>query len=199
MIGVATIVVDCDNCEHGDICDHIIPWFTLWSFKNGCAELFEMQVDEKWPSINSLFACFSNAVVTWPCDVIAVSHLLDFFVKYFIWQSKSSRAKCFKFSAKTWIWMLYTQIYNKYCIGATFDLQDIRKQWPILCLLPMCRIDAGISIMFMTRFMFSGIYHYLEMSQSANIPNLNSHLVNDYIDSKKTQHWKVIFETRTSP
>mgnify|MGYP001801608753 CR=1 FL=1 len=51
--------------------------FTVWSFKNGCAELFEMQTDKKCPSIHSLFACFSDAVVTWPCDVIAVSYLLD--------------------------------------------------------------------------------------------------------------------------
>ena len=27
--------------------------------------------------LSSLCACFSDAVVTWPCDVIAVSHLLD--------------------------------------------------------------------------------------------------------------------------
>ena len=31
-------------------------------------------------------------------------------------------------------------------ICTTFDLQDIIKHWPILCLLPMCTIDGGISL-----------------------------------------------------
>ena len=53
------------------------PHFSVWSFKDGCAELFEMQADKKCPSIYSLFACFNDDVVTWPCDVIAVSQLLD--------------------------------------------------------------------------------------------------------------------------
>ena len=36
-----------------------------------------MQADKKCFSVYSLFACFSDVVVTGPCDVIAVSHLLD--------------------------------------------------------------------------------------------------------------------------
>ena len=76
--------------------------------------------------------------------------------------------------------MLYTHIFNYFCIGTTFDSQDIRKQ----CLLPMCRIDANISIMIMT-WLTSCIYHYLEMSQRADIRNLNSHLVKDYVNFKK--------------
>ena len=36
-----------------------------------------MQADKKRPSLYFLFACFSGFVVTSPCGVIAVSHLLD--------------------------------------------------------------------------------------------------------------------------
>ena len=45
--------------------------------------------------------------------------------------------------------MLYVHIFSWYCIGTVFDLLDIIKQWPnlCLCLLPMCTINAGISIM----------------------------------------------------
>ena len=63
-----------------------VPQFTVWSFKVGCAELFEMQADKKYPSIHSLFPCFSDALVTWPCDVIAVSHILDMKVIYSYFQ-----------------------------------------------------------------------------------------------------------------
>ena len=49
----------------------------MWSFKNGCAELFETQADKKCPFIFFVFVCFDDAVVTWPYDVIAVSNWLD--------------------------------------------------------------------------------------------------------------------------
>ena len=54
-----------------------VPIYTVWSFKDGCADLLEMQVDKKCPSKYSLFACFSDVLVTWLCDIIAVSHILD--------------------------------------------------------------------------------------------------------------------------
>ena len=41
-----------------------VPQFTVGSFKDGCAELFEMQADKKCLSVYSLFACLSDAVVT---------------------------------------------------------------------------------------------------------------------------------------
>ena len=46
-------------------------------FKVECAELCETQADKKCPSKYSVFDCFSDPVVTWPCDVIFASHLLD--------------------------------------------------------------------------------------------------------------------------
>ena len=64
---------------------HIVL-FTVLSFQDRCAGLFEMQVDQKCPSIYSLFACFSDTVVTWPWDVIAVSNY--------------------------WIWMLYSYFHQ---------------------------------------------------------------------------------------
>ena len=42
--------------------------------------------------------------------------------------------------------MLYSYIFNKYCAGTTVYLQNIIKQWPILCLLPMCSTDTSIII-----------------------------------------------------
>ena len=51
--------------------------FSVWSFKGGCTETFEMQADKKCPSLYSIIACSDDAVVTWLCDVIAVSSLLD--------------------------------------------------------------------------------------------------------------------------
>ena len=58
------------------------PELIVWSSKDGCAEHFEMQADKNCPSIYSLFACFTNALVTWHCYVIAVSSLLDRSVIY---------------------------------------------------------------------------------------------------------------------
>ena len=40
----------------------------------------------------------------------------------------------------------YTHKLNQYCIDTTVDLQDIIKQGPISCLLPMCTADAGINV-----------------------------------------------------
>ena len=40
----------------------------------------------------------------------------------------------------------YPHIFITYCIGSTADLQDIIKQWPIACVLPMCTTDSSISI-----------------------------------------------------
>ena len=57
-----------------------VPKITVWSFRDGCAELFEMQADKKCLSIYSLFVCFSDAMVTL-CDIIAVFHLFDINVK----------------------------------------------------------------------------------------------------------------------
>ena len=39
--------------------------------------------------------------------------------------------------------------------------------------------------MVMTWFMFRCIYHYLGISQKANIRNVNSRVVKDYNESKK--------------
>ena len=38
----------------------------------------------------------------------------------------------------------YAHVFNQYCIGVAFDLQYIRKQWSIFCLLHMFTTDAGI-------------------------------------------------------
>ena len=40
--------------------------------------------------------------------------------------------------------LTYTLNWNS--VGTTFGMQDIIKLWPILSLLPMCTIDAGLSI-----------------------------------------------------
>ena len=45
------------------------PQFIVWSFRDGCADGTLLAY--------SLFDCFSDPVVTWLCDVIAASHLLD--------------------------------------------------------------------------------------------------------------------------
>mgnify|MGYP001803918685 CR=1 FL=1 len=52
----------------------VIP-FAVWCFKDGWAELFEMQADKKGHSTHPLFACFGDDLVTWPCNVTAVSQL----------------------------------------------------------------------------------------------------------------------------
>ena len=57
-----------------------VPKITVWSFRDRCPELFEMQADKKCLSIYSLFVCFGDAMVTL-CDVIAVFHLFDINVK----------------------------------------------------------------------------------------------------------------------
>ena len=41
--------------------------------------------------------------------------------------------------------------------------------------------------MFMTWFMLSCIYQYLGIGQKANIRNVGSHVVKDYVESKKRQ------------
>ena len=46
------------------------------------------------------------------------------------------------------IWIRYTHIFNKYCIFPTIELQDIIRQWSVLCLLTMCTTDAGTRIRF---------------------------------------------------
>ena len=80
-----------------------------------------MQTDKNCHSIYSLFACFSDVVVTWPCDVIAVSHLLDMNVIHSYFQLVIHRHN---------IW-----------------LAGHHKTMAILSLLPMCTIDAGYAIM----------------------------------------------------
>ena len=39
-----------------------------------------------------------------------------------------------------------THIFNENCVGRTFGMQDIIKQWPVLSLFPMCTTDAGLGI-----------------------------------------------------
>ena len=41
---------------------------------------------------------------------------------------------------------MFTHIFIRYCIGTTVDLQDIKKQWAILCLSPTNTNDASFSI-----------------------------------------------------
>ena len=57
----------------------------MWGLKDWWAELFEMQADEKWPSIYSFFACFTGSVV------IAVSHLFD--MNVFIYSISTAQAE----------------------------------------------------------------------------------------------------------
>ena len=50
---------------------------TVYCFKDGCAGLVEVRADKKCPSVYSSLACFSDAVATWPCNVLTVSHVWD--------------------------------------------------------------------------------------------------------------------------
>ena len=60
-------------CSNFHILLFRVGQFTVWSFKDRCAERFEMQAEKNVSLLSSLFACFNDAVITWPCDVIAVA------------------------------------------------------------------------------------------------------------------------------
>ena len=70
----------------------------------------------------------------------------------------------------------HTHIFNYYRISTTVGMQDIIKQWPILCLLPMCTTDSGISIVYFWHFNIILIqYIYINTILLATLECFESH------------------------
>ena len=94
-----------------------------------------MQADKKCPSNIFLICCGHMTLWCYSCfpmigykfhTRIFHRHLILYYYYYII--------------------ILYAYgIFNYYCIGTTFELQDIIKQWQRSCLLAMCTTDACVS------------------------------------------------------
>ena len=78
-----------------------------------------------------------------------------------------------------------------WCCAVALRFEQCSPLVPVLILnFLFCKACTRLhrieSWMFMTWFIFSFIYHYIEISQRANIRNVNSYVIKDYVESKKS-------------